>query len=94
MPHDFLAGLMEGSAFSAGKANTKYVVVKTAIVDHEKVVAYAKEGTAVDGRGFIDSEKIQLGIDKDSIEECWDCLYEVNRVGRRKKILNNVKEEK
>ena len=56
-------------------------------MDGEKVIAYAKVGTAVDDEGFIGRDDIQLGIAEESIEDCWDCLFDVNRQGRRKKIL-------
>jgi hypothetical protein len=87
VPGDILTKLQPGDAFTCGKGGTKYVVFKTAIVDHEKVIAYAKAGTTIDGEGFISRDDIRLGIDEESIEECWDCLYDVNRLGRRKKIL-------
>ena len=63
------------------------MVFKTAVVDNKKVIAYAKAGTAIDGEGFIDRDDIRLGIDEESIEDCWDCLFDVNRQGRRKKML-------
>jgi hypothetical protein len=87
LPGDILEKLQPGDAFTCGKGGTKYVVFRTAIVDHEKVIAYAKAGTTIDGEGFINRDDIQLGIDGVSIEECWDCLYDVNRLGRRKKFL-------
>jgi len=94
LPGDILAKLQPGDVFTCGKGKTKYVVFRTAVVDREKVIAYAKAGTTIDGEGFISRDDIRLGIDEDSIEECWDCLYEVNRVGRRKKFLKNLKKIK
>lgn len=87
LPGDILAKLQPGDAFTCGKGGTKYVVFRTAVVDNEKVIAYAKVGTTIDGEGFISRDDIRLGIDEESIEECWDCLFDVNRLGRRKKIL-------
>lgn len=87
LPGDILAKLQSGDAFTCGKDGTKYVVFRTAVIDHEKVIAYAKAGTTIDGEGFISRDDIRLGIDEESIEECWDCLFDVNRRGRRKKIL-------
>lgn len=87
LPGDILAKLRPGDAFTCGKGGTKYVVFKTAVVDNEKVIAYAKVGTTIDGEGFINRDDIRLGIDEESIERCWDCLFDVNRQGRRKKIL-------
>lgn len=87
LPGDILAKLQPGDAFTCGKDGTKYVVFRTAVVDNEKAIAYAKAGTAIDGEGFISRDDIRLGIDEELIEECWDCLFDVNRRGRRKKIL-------
>lgn len=87
LPGDILAKLQPGNAFTCGKSGTKYVVFRTAVVDNKKVIAYAKVGTTIDGEGFISRDDIRLGIDEESIEECWDCLFDVNRQGRRKKIL-------
>ena len=91
LPGDILAKLQLGDAFTCGKNGTKYVVFRTAVVDHEKVIAYAKAGTTIDGEGFISRDDIRLGIDEESIEECWDCLFDVNRLGRRKKLLKCIK---
>ena len=63
------------------------MVFRTGVVDSKKVIAYAKDGTAIDGEGFISRDDILFGIDEELIEECWDCLFDVNRRGRRKKIL-------
>lgn len=87
LPGDILAKLQPGDAFTCGKDGTKYVVFRTAVVDNEKAIAYAKAGTAIDGEGFISRDDIRLGIDEELIEDCWDCLFDVNRRGRRKKIL-------
>lgn len=91
LPGDIIEKLRPGDAFACGKGGTEYVVFKTAVVDHEKVIAYAKAGTAIDGEGFISRGDILLGIDEESINDCWDCLFDVNRVGRRKKLLKGVK---
>ena len=87
MPGDILMKLQPGDAFTCGKDGTKYVVFRTGVVDSKKVIAYAKDGTAIDGEGFISRDDILFGIDEELIEECWDCLFDVNRRGRRKKIL-------
>lgn len=87
LPGDIVEKLEPGSAFTCGRNGTEYIVFKTAMVDHEKVIAYAKAGTVIDDEGFIDRGSILLGLDEQSIKECWDCLFDVNRQGRRKKIL-------
>lgn len=87
LPGDVIEKLRPGDAFTCGKGGTKYVVFRTAVVDGEKVIAYAKAGTTIDCEGFIDRDDIRLGIAEESIEDCWDCLFDVNRQGRRKKIL-------
>lgn len=79
--------LEPGYAFTCGRAGTKYVVFKAERVDGTKVVAFAKNGTTIDGDGFIDEDRIMYGIDADDVESCWDALYECNRIGKRKKIM-------
>ena len=87
MPGDILIKLQPGDTFTCDKDGTKYVVFRTSIVDSKKVIAYAKDGTVIDEEGFISPDDIRFGIDEELIEECWDCLFDVNRRGRRKKIL-------
>lgn len=82
--------LKPGSIFVCNNINAKYVVIKVGNQDHEKVIAYAKLGTSIDGDGFIKTKNILFGISKDSIEDCWSALYDINKLHRKKKILRNV----
>lgn len=89
IPNGKIHNLEVGSTFTTktAKSTNTYVVVRVGYDEGTKLIAYAKEGTTMNSNGFMDFDDIYLGISSDVIEDSWDALYDVNRVGRRKKIL-------